>query len=479
MITGLFTIGALEFLIRLVLIVIVLIRPNARPATTVAWVLLLVAIPIVGLIAYLMFGEVRLGRRRARRHREIKSKIDSCKTLITSTTHRQHAEVPVRFESIAILAESVGDDLVRGGNYIKLIGDTDLFIQSLIEDIDAATHHCHLLFFIFGTDHSSQRVIDALGRAAQRGVTCRLLVDAVGSKLFLRSELRRTATDMGVNIVEALPVSALRMLFARVDIRNHRKIVVIDGRISYTGSHNISDAEFAVKARYAPWVDAIVRVEGPVTRDLQILFIQDWFMDTDESLDALLEIEPPYFEDGVLAQVLGSGPSTYNEAIRQLLQTALHAAREEIILTTPYFVPDEATVTSLCTSAHRNVDTTLVVPARNDSPLVAAASRCHYSTLLASGVRICEYTRGLLHSKTLSIDRDLAIIGTANLDRRSFELNFEVTLVVYDYDFSSELRFMQRSYMYDSREVDPVAWPRRFWGRRLVENAAGTLSPLL
>jgi cardiolipin synthase len=176
---------------------------------------------------------------------------------------------------------------------------------------------------------------------------------------------------------------------------------------------------------------------------------------------------------------MGTGPDAYNEALRQITQTSLHAAREELIITTPYFVPDEATATALYTTARRGVDTMLVVPARNDSPLVAAASRSFYEPLLDAGVQIHEYQHGLLHAKTITLDRRLALVTTANFDRRSFELNFEVSLVVYDSDFASELRLLQKSYIDGSQTVSETKWRRRGWPKRLWQNTAGMLGPLL
>jgi len=480
MLTGLWPIivVVLELLFRLTFICFVLLRKR-NMSSTLAWIVVILAVPLFGAALYLMIGEIRLGRRNIQRHREIVKRIQSSIPFTAAAATIMRAQVPSRFSHLAVLAEAVGDNDALGGNSLRLIGASDLFIQALVEDIDAAQLHCHLLFYIFLDDHSGTRVAEALMRAAKRGVTCRLLVDGVGSKLFLRSALRRQLAAAGVHVVEALAAHPLRMLLSRIDLRNHRKIVVIDGAISYTGSQNMADAEFAIKPRYAPWVDAMVRIEGPITWDLQVLFVEDWYLDTGESLEDLLHIQPLAHSDGVIAQVMGTGPNSFNEALRQLNQAAFHAAREELIVTTPYFVPDEATLTALCTTARRGVDTMLVVPARNDSPLIAAASRSHYPYLLECGVKIYEFQHGLLHAKTVTVDRDLALVSTANLDRRSFELNFEVSLVVYDDDFASQLRFLQVGYISQSRLVESVRWRRRPWPTRLCYNAAGTLSALL
>jgi cardiolipin synthase len=469
----------IEFLIRLLLIGFILLRRQPRAATNVAWITVILLLPVAGMIGYLLVGEVRLGRRRLERHRRIVEQISDPSSFHPVRAAAEQTPIPEAFQPVESLAETIGNNSAVGGNVLQLIANTDLFIDSLVNDINEAESHCHLLFYLFLDDHSGRRVARALMDAAARGVAARLLVDAVGSRPFTRSALIRELREAGVSVVEALPTNALRLLFARLDLRNHRKIAVIDGRVGYMGSHNLADAEFAIKPKYAPWVDAMMRVHGPAVYDLQVLFIEDWYLDTDESLAALLEDAPPVDPAGMAVQVMGSGPNSYPEALRQVSLTAFHTAREELLLTSPYFVPDLATAMAIKTAALRGVATTIVVPARNDSPLVAAASRSHYEPMLAAGVRVFEYERGLLHAKTISIDRELAMISSANLDRRSFELNFEVSTVVYDSDFASELRFLQTSYLEDSREVHLGAWRRRGWPRRLWHNTAGMVSPLL
>jgi len=469
---------AAEFLAKLVLITFILLRRPAR-ATNLAWVVVIMLVPLFGMVAYLLVGETRLSRRRIRRHAEILEHLHQPLSLESARSPAAHPVLDEAQRPIATLAESVGANRPLGGNELLLLGEKESLVNTLVADIDAATRYCHILSYIYLDDSTGCRVGEALMAAAQRGLACRLLVDAVGSSRFARSPLRRRMEEAGVKVVEALPATAVRMLFARLDLRNHRKIAVIDGAIGYMGSQNIADAAFALKPRFAPWVDASVRVSGPATHDLALLFAEDWYLDTKETLDPVPISECPPHPDGVVTQIMGTGPNSFNEALRQLIVSAVHTAREEIIITTPYLVPDDATATALRTAARRGVETTLVVPARNDSPFVAAASRSFYGLLLNAGVRIMEYQRGLLHAKTLTFDRDLALISSANLDRRSFELNFEVSMLVYDTDFASELRFLQTSYIEDSRAVEPLRWGRRPWPVRLCQNAAGMLGPIL
>jgi cardiolipin synthase len=467
-----------EFALRLGLIAYILVRRPMRSTSNLAWIAVILSVPLIGAAGYLLLGEPRLGRRRVARHAEIRERLHRpAASALPVAEHTQRT--PPHFQPIATLAEAVGENAPVGGNRLQLIGDADIFVDALVGDIEDATSHCHLLFYIFLDDRSGRLVAEALARAAGRGVECRVLIDAVGSRSLRKSKARRTMEHAGVRVVEALPANAIRMLFARLDLRNHRKIVVIDGRVGYVGSQNLADADFAPKPKYAPWVDAMVRIDGPATHDLQVLFAEDWFLDTGESLERLMDTVTTPHDDGMTTQVMGTGPNSVNQALRQLHGAAFQAAREELILTTPYFVPDEATSFALRGAARRGVETTLIVPARNDSPLVAAASRSHYEPLLTAGVRIFEYEAGLLHAKTISVDRSLAIMTTGNMDRRSVELNFEASLVVFDGDFASELRFMQTSYLARSRAVDLGRWNRRSIPARLWQNSAGTLAPLL
>ena len=297
--------------------------------------------------------------------------------------------------------------------------------------------------------------------------------------------------EAGVRVTEAMPVGFLRSGLQRIDIRNHRKIAIFDGKVAWMGSQNIADAAFAIKAKYAPWVDLMIRLKGPAVYDLQVLFAEDWLLDVEEpvegsgeetaeeSADDVLTEPPAPLEGGVPVQVIGTGPFAQNRALVALTQVGLLQARQEIILTTPYFVPDETTLAALCSAAQSGVSTLLVVPACNDSPLVAAASRSYYQQLLEAGVVIYEYRPGLLHAKTITVDCATSVVATSNMDRRSFELNFEVSVMAFDREFSSKLRAVQQSYIDESVRVDLAQWRQRKWPERLRENAAGILAPVL
>ncbi|MBL0922688.1 MAG: cardiolipin synthase, partial [Phycisphaerales bacterium] len=317
-----------------------------------------------------------------------------------------------------------------------------------------------------------------------RGVRCRVLVDAVGSRPFLRSDLCAAMRRAGVLVCEALPVNPLRMLLARVDLRNHRKIVVIDHRIGYTGSHNLAEADFLSKKkpRAGDWVDASVRLEGPAVGALQAVFLGDWLLDSvepDEEVERLARRAPVEVEGGSVAQLIPSGPDRESGAVQQAMLALIYAADRELILTTPYFVPDESTRAALCIAARRGVRTTVVVPAHPDARLVAAASRAFFQELLDAGVRIRRFRKGLLHAKTFTIDGEIAVITSVNMDMRSFFLNFESTLVVYDRRFAEELRRAQHGYMELAPEVSAGEWAHRPLVNRFVDNIAQLAAPLL
>lgn len=470
---------AAEYLLRVLLAVAVLQQPGLGPSGRLAWLVVGFAFPLIGAPAYLLFGRVRLGVIRRRRYAEV-CRVISATELRRAAAAPDHAEVPPpQFARLAALVEHGGGQPVRGGNRLDLFDGADSFLAALERDLDGARTSAHLLFYIWLDDAAGRRIAAALVRAASRGVRCRVLLDGVGSHAFLGSATCAELRACGVEVVEALPARLWRLLLARLDLRNHRKIVVVDGVTGYTGSQNLAEASFALKPKFAPWVDLMIRVQGPAVQDLEGLFAQDWVLETEGDPNELLTPVVASRASGSQVQIAGTGPFGQNEAMREFALTALHSAREEVILTTPYFVPDSPLLNALMATARCGVSTTLVVPARNDSRWVAAASRGHYEALMDAGVRIYEYAPGLLHAKTLTVDRGLAVITTANMDRRSFDLNFEVSTVVYDSDFASRLRMLQRSYLGKSRPVDPVAWRARPEWRRFAENAAGLLTPLL
>ena len=481
-----------EWIVRLALTLHIILR--RRPVTTsLAWLAVLVFIPIVGLGLYILVGENRLGSRRIRAFdaaaRELeRTAVSQWRSHYAVATEMEEGGELGRWAHIARYGAAMSGFPPARGNKVSVLNDSSDFLQCLAQDIEDSREHCHILTYIWQPRGESELIAAALIRAARRGVACRVLVDAVGSKKFLRSQLRFDMQTSGVNVVESLPVNPLRMLFARLDLRNHRKIAVIDGRIAYTGSQNITDESFRSSRirRTGAWIDASLRIEGPAAQGLGIVFLRDWMVDSQERIDNpaaflpdLTAREQAESIAGSVLQVIPSGPGPQPESIHQALLTTIYSARDELIMTTPYFVPDEATRTALQAAARRGVQVTIVMPQVSDSPLVAAASRAYYLDLLEAGVAIRTYRGGLLHAKTVTVDRKIALVGSANFDQRSFFLNFEISVFVYDDDLASQIRFMQVGYIDKSIEVELEAWRRRPLLHVLRDNSAQLLGPLL
>ncbi|QQS54692.1 MAG: cardiolipin synthase [Candidatus Competibacteraceae bacterium] len=471
----------LHWMIQLAFIARALLRPHREPASRVAWVAVILAVPVLGVLAYILFGEVNIGRRRVARWRAVRARMPAMVRAVGAEQASAQAGIPDRYAHLFRVGYSIGGFEPVGGNRARLLPDSNATIDAMVADIDAARDHVHLLFYIWLPDRNGGKIIEALKRAAARGVTCRAMADDLGSRLLIRSEHWRAMERAGVRLARVLPVGnpVMRLFRGRIDLRNHRKIVVIDDRITYCGSQNCADPEFLVKARYAPWVDAVLRFEGPIARQNQYLFASDWMAHADDDIDALLRRPIPEFPPGLPAQVIGTGPTVRYSAMPEMFESLMYTARRELMISTPYYVPDESMQAALCASARRGVATTLILPARNDSWIVGAASRSYYADLLAAGVRIFEYIGGLLHAKSLTVDGEITLIGSANLDRRSFELNYENNILFHDPVLTAELRQRQHDYMARSQRITREAvagWSRRC---RLWHNAIAMLGPVL
>src|SRR6185437_5363910 len=475
------------FVIHLATVLRAITRPNRTPASRVAWIATIMILPVLGVIAYLSLGETSIGRERGERLRDAENRL----AKPSGAGARPDGPLPA---TVSDLCRSINDFGPTPGNRIVLLGDPgaspaeptrdcDAAIKGLIEAFAAATEHIHLSFYIWLDDENGGRVADAICAAARRGVTCRVMADALGSRDFIRGPRWRQLREAGVHLLGALEdIPRLgRFAVGRVDLRNHRKLVVIDNRIAFCGSQNCADPQFRVKAKYAPWIDILLRCEGPVVRQAQHLFLATWIAETGEDLYELPAAapEPEQHHDGVVAQMYGTGPTTPGNPMSDSFVSALYAAEHELIITTPYFVPDEALLRALCAAPRRGVTTTLVVPARNDSPLVAAASRSAYPDLLAGGVRLFEYPLGLLHTKSITLDARIALVGSANMDRRSLELNFENNLLVLDPGVTATIRQRQLGYLSQSTAVEAETVKARPFRTRLIGDVIGMASPLL
>ena len=481
-----------DLTIRIGLSIRVILRKRPH-GTTFAWLIIILLLPFLGAFVYLLFGENRLSEKRAARTRDNQNHYQYWLNTLTERAPVDPKSMSDKCHPLHRQAETLIGIPALNGNSLQIIETPDEIIDAIISDINQAQSTCHLQFYIWHEGGKVAEVEDALIEAVNRGVICRILVDAIGSHDFLKSERIRQLRKSGIKIREALPAGIISAIFKRVDIRNHRKIVVIDGEIAYTGSQNMVDPRFFKQNRgVGQWVDIMLRITGPVVESIAGTFISDWFLEADDhgnrtgdiakdvaNIRKQADVHINEATGSIPVQLVPSGPGLVPEAILNLLLTTIYSATKTLVLTTPYFVPDEALLTALRSAAQRGVDVTVILPEKNDSVLVHYASQAHYQELAESGVKIMLFYGGLLHSKTITVDNEFSLLGSVNLDMRSFWLNFEATLFIYDQQFTEQLRQVQTKYQQQSTILDHKKLAKRPAIRRFKENVALLIGPLL
>lgn len=455
-------------------------RPTGE---TLAWIMVVFSMPFLGILLYLVLGELRLGRRRAGRFTELTKPLMNWLHDIRQRSLVDWDSLEADYKPLAEMCERTIGVPALAGNRIELLNDWEHIFRRLLTDIGAAARTIHLEFYIWSDGGVADQVADALLDAQRRGVTCRVLVDSLGSHKFLRGKVCKRLREGGVLVVAALPGGLLRLPFVRFDLRLHRKIVVIDGCVGYTGSLNLVDPRyFKQDAGVGEWIDAMVRVEGPAVEAMQIIFLADWYVESHAELDSLLETcdaAPQVARGDVETQVMPSGPDLPANAVEQVLLTAIYSARQELLITTPYFVPSESLTLALVAAARRGVKVVLILPRNVDSKLVRYASSAFKGELLEAGVRIALFGDGLLHTKSVTVDRQHSLFGSVNLDPRSFRLNFEILLAMYDSQFTAQLADLQQTYIDRSELMDLETYRQRPLRHKILESFARLLGPLL
>ncbi|WP_426415618.1 cardiolipin synthase [Aestuariirhabdus sp. LZHN29] len=451
---------------------------------SLAWLLLLFLLPVAGILLYLMIGEHRLGYTRLQRGSNLLPEYSRWAEQMSDTHPEALPDINPCYQGMYRLSQNSLGVPALCNNRLELLHDSLAILTSIAQDIGQAKHFCHLQFYIWSEGGEADSIAEALIAASARGVECRILLDSVGSASFLKGGWPQILEQHGVEVRAALPAGAMRLFLERLDLRNHRKVVVIDNRIGYTGSMNLVDPRYFKQGEgVGEWVDAMTRLRGPAVHALNAVFLWDWHLETGQTLDVFHEYShlqvPEQGVDGRGLQVVPSGPDDTRELIHQLLLSALYSAQKQLVITTPYFVPDETLVTALKSAATRGVEVQLILPRRVDSRLVRYASRAYFYELMRAGVEIWEFDGGLLHTKSVLIDRQIAIFGTVNLDMRSVWLNFEVSLIAFDREFGEALGYLQNGYRAQSRPLDLATWKQRPIVRRLAENLIQLLSPLL
>ena len=454
----------IEWLIRIAMVVRIPLKRT--PEATRSWLLLILFAPIPGLLLYLAIGRPKFPAWRMERAMGLIP-------FFVTLADRLGAAAPARAElpPVQALAERLGRLPAVRGNRIEYSEDYDGTVARLIEDIDGARAHVRLLVYIFADDDVGRSVIAALARARRRGLPVHVLVDPVGSYRWATRTLA-LLRQADVEAQLALPFRLLRGRTRR-DMRNHRKLFLIDGRIGWAGSQNIVSKDFR---RGVVNRELVARCEGPIVAEMSAVFLADWYLETQ---DMLGEPEIPPAAGDATAQLLPSGADFPLEGFETLLIWQIHEACERVVIVTPYLIPDEDLIGAMRSAAARGVTVDLVVSKVVDQPIVHLAQCSYYDDLLVSGVRLHAYRDFLLHAKSVSVDGRLGVVGSSNVDIRSFQLNEEVSLIVYDKPEIDRLDTIQQAYLANSDTIELERWRRRSRLRVMAENAARLVSPLL
>jgi cardiolipin synthase A/B len=462
-----------EWAVRLTMLLYVPQRRSASAART--WLLFIFLLPWPGLAIYALVGRIRVPAFRRKLQEQASEQIKKAQAQIGSQIVAQ-PDLPAQLRIIPEQARRLGMFEPFAGNAFEFLRDYAESIDRLIEDINTAKRHVHLLTYIYRTDRIGRKVADALKLAAKRGVFCRVLLDAVGSRVALK-HFGPELQEAGVEVRSILPVGLFRRKGERFDLRNHRKISVIDGTIGYLGSQNIADP---TSVKNFPNEELVVRLTGPVVSQLQATFLGDHYLETEEVLDRA-ELFPDLKPAGdSAAQLLPSGPGYGQENGRELIISMLYEARRRVVITTPYFIPDEPFLNAICAAGQReSVEVHLVVSKHANQLISQLAQRSYYDDLLEAGVQIHLYRPHFLHAKLLTIDDHVALTGSTNMDIRSFALNAEINLLIYDRQVVEQLKVIQEDYFRNSDLLTREEWSKRSVLEKMAHNTARLMDSFL
>jgi len=450
---------------------VIIIMQRRPAASTISWLLVLVFLPVIGWLAYVLIGPLRLSRRKHKHAMSRRFVDEGFRGLAAlagdAPEHHQLAMVSIRANNAPPLrAESV-----------ELYYDGATKYAAILAAIAAAKHHVHVEYYIWDDDHIGKLLRDALIERAKAGVTVRVILDGTG--VGLSRKFLRPLRESGAKVEWFNPVHLWTIRRRRVDLRSHRKIVVCDGRVGFTGGMNISDLHSSELSKES-WRDTHVRLTGSAVWPMQRLFIEDWYYVSGEMIELSdATMTPPGGAGEHLVQIVGSGPDAADFAIHKVHFTAINHADRRVWLTTPYFVPDEALLTSLITAALRGVDVRILVPSKSDSRLVDLAARSYFPELLDAKVRIFEYGPRFIHAKTMVCDDDISIVGTCNFDNRSFRLDFELVAVMFSDALNDQLADAFTTDLASSREIHRADFDKLPFLTRFGQATARLMSPLL
>lgn len=455
---------------------IVYVPRNRRPQTATAWLLAIFFIPYAGILLFLLLGSTKLPKKRRTKQLEINRYILETTDGIEDVTEDE--AWPQWLRPIAQLNRNLGAMPLVGGNAAQLFAEYEKSLAAMTEAVRAAERYVHVEFYILSFDETTVPFFDALEDAVKRGLIVRVLLDHIASVRSVGH--RRTArklTKIGVRWEYMLPIMPLKGKWQRPDLRNHRKLLVLDGKVAFTGSQNFIDSSYNKRGnlkRGLRWKDLMVRFEGPIVAGINALFVTDWYSETNELLlRETPDVSRSVRVDPLDAQVVPSGPGFEGENNLRMFNSLLYAATEQVIITSPYFVPDGSMLYAITTAAQSGIDVQLFVSEVGDQAVVFHAQRSYYEELLRAGVKIWLYTAPtVLHAKFFTIDREVAVVGSSNMDMRSFSLDLEISVMVRGASFVDDLHALQEQYRAVSRELTLDEWMSRSRVSATLDNIA-------
>jgi cardiolipin synthase len=472
---------SLVFVVTGIPVAVMIILEKRSPFKTIAWILVLILVPLIGLAFYLFFGqEYRKQKLFSRRGVKSLSKIRRLSTKqlreIEHTDLHLSAEVLERKNIIRLLLNN-SDSLLTTGNQLKILNNGNETFEAIFKAIKSAQHHIHLEYYILENDKIGGRILDLLKEKSRQGVEVRIIVDDVGS-WSLKEKFFGSLRESGIEIYPFMEVRFPR-LTSRVNFRNHRKILIVDGKIGFTGGINIADRYLEGIRKIGPWRDTHLQITGDAVATMQVVFAADWYFVINENLTGENYFTPLTEKKGTPVQITASGPDSDWESMEQAYFAAILNAKEYVYITSPYLMPPQTILSALKTASLSGVDVRIIIPEKSDAVISKWCSFSYVEQLLEAGIKIYFYQKGFIHSKTLMIDNIFSTVGTTNLDFRSLETNFEINAFIYEEKFT---RLMQKHFLNDlrnSREIKLNEWKKRSWLFKLRESLAHIVSPML
>jgi cardiolipin synthase A/B len=472
---------SLVFLVTAIPVVVIIILEKRSPYKTAAWILVLILLPIIGVIFYLFFGQ-EYRKQKIYSRKGIKSlgeirKLSSQQLREIGQTHLNLSEKILEKENIIRLLLNNSNALLTTGNQLKILNNGAETFQSIFEAIRNAKHHIHLEYYIFSDDKIGTDLKNLLIEKSKKGVEIRIIIDDVGS-WSLGEKFIEELQGNNIEIYSFMEVRFPR-LTSKMNFRNHRKIVIIDGKIGFVGGVNIADRYIEGVKKLGHWRDTHLQIKGDAVACLQVVFAADWYFVINENLIGE-KYFPPFTEAlEIPVQISASGPDSDWKNIEQAFFAAITNAKENIYITTPYLMPTQAIVSALEIAALSNVDVRIIIPEKSDAITAKWCSFSYVGKLLEAGIKIYFYQSGFIHSKIIIVDDIFSSIGTTNLDFRSLETNFEVNAFVYDREFTQKMETNFQTDLLNCREIKLSEWKHRPWYNKVRESLAHIVSPML